>query len=173
MGNELDADLISGACPESISDHPKLALSWLSQFACFLRFHFPTFLFRKKSQTPIMTPKPRPQAKSYFIWFSSYHLSPEKVGTYGFSLRIFRFHCFSRALTSEKLQKHLFHFKPSRIYFKETLFQTGTPCRVHSNCLDPGFSDLFWTWGNLAAEAGGTGWPALGEPAGAGSTTRP
>ena len=35
MGNELDADLISGACPESISDHPKLALGWLSQFAHF------------------------------------------------------------------------------------------------------------------------------------------
>ena len=40
MGNELDADLISAACPESISDHPKLALGWLSQFAYFPTFHF-------------------------------------------------------------------------------------------------------------------------------------
>ena len=55
----------SGACPESISDHPKLALGWLSQFAYFLRFHFPTFF--RKIQPPIMTPEPRPQAKSYFI----------------------------------------------------------------------------------------------------------
>ena len=30
-------------CPESISDNPKSALGWLSQFAYFLRFHFQTF----------------------------------------------------------------------------------------------------------------------------------
>ena len=78
MGNELDADLISGACPESISDHPKLALGWLSQVAYFIfemsrsiTFFFYVCLFvcvrKKKNISPIMTPEPRPQAKSYFI----------------------------------------------------------------------------------------------------------
>ena len=58
-------DLEPSTCPESISDNPKLALGWLSQFADFLKFNFPTSF--EKSQPPIMTPKPRPQAKSYFI----------------------------------------------------------------------------------------------------------
>ena len=47
LGNILYADLIPGACPESISDHPKLALGWLSQFAYFFEIslfvHFRTF----------------------------------------------------------------------------------------------------------------------------------
>ena len=48
MGDKLDADLIEGVCPESISDHPKLALGRLSQVAYFLKFHRPAF-FSKKS----------------------------------------------------------------------------------------------------------------------------
>ena len=36
-------DMEPSTCPESISDNPKSALGWLSQFAYFLRFHFQTF----------------------------------------------------------------------------------------------------------------------------------
>ena len=36
-------DMEPSTCPESISDNPKSALGWLSQFAYFLKFHFFTF----------------------------------------------------------------------------------------------------------------------------------
>ena len=96
----------------------------------------------RKSQPPIMTPEPRPQANSYLIWFSSYHLSPKKMLATDFVLRIFWFHCFSRALTSKNWPNPLFQIKPSQALSKEILFQTGTPCQGSFNFLYHGVPDL-------------------------------
>ena len=126
----------------------ELALSCLSQVAYFLRFYIPTF-FRRKTQPPIRPPKPRPQANSYFRWFSSYHLSPQKMLAKDLFLRIFQFHCFSRALTSENWPNPLFQIKPSQAISKEILFQASTPCQGSFNSLFRWTSDLS-IWAELS-----------------------
>ena len=58
-------------------------------------------------------------------------------------------------------QKPLFHFKPSGIHFKETLFQTSTPCRVPPKELISWDFRPFYTSQGL--ETPGSFWPLLGE----------
>ena len=141
MGTKSYADLISGACPESISDHPKFGPK-LAITICLL-FEIPLSNISRKHQPPIMTPEPRPQAKSYFIRFSSYHLSTQKNVSYGVSLRIFRFHCFSRALTSKKLQKPVFFILSLPGFILKRLCSRQVPhVGSHPNSLYPGISDL-------------------------------
>ena len=105
-----------------------------------IRWFLPN-MFRK-IQPPVRPPQPQPQAKSYFKWFSSYHISPQTMLGKTFLLWILRFHCFSRALTSENWPNPLFQIKPSQALSKEILFQTGTPCQGSFNFLFRGVPDL-------------------------------
>ena len=96
-----------------------------------------------------MTPEPRPQANSYFRWLSSYHIFQTNMLPRKTTLRILRFHCFSRALTSENCPNPLFQIKPSQALSKEILFQTGTPCQVSFNSFYRGISNLsIWVKGS-------------------------
>ena len=114
------AHLISGLCPESISEHPGLDFSsWPSAagiIRCFSRTIF------EKLDLP------------YALW----NFVQEQTVTSGdplllnFFFLMFRFQDINKFRTSGNNTKPLFHFKPSGIHFTETLFQTSIPCRVPS-----------------------------------------
>ena len=90
MGNELDTDLISGACPESISDHPKLALGWLSH----IYFWNVTLSLSNIFSNGAHNVRPlelRPQGKSNFRWSSPTSFFCKKAFPHGFLPRCSRF----------------------------------------------------------------------------------
>ena len=104
LGNELDADLISGACPESISEHPGSVFSswpWAAGNIRFLFFKLVLFNFSifsfSKSQPPVGPPEFRPRANTYFRWFSTYQFFQRKFGLETFFFVIFRFHDHKKA----------------------------------------------------------------------------
>ena len=58
-----------------------------------------------------------------------------------FLLRISRCHCCSQGLTSENYPNPLFQIRPSHMFSKGMLFQTGTPCQGPFNFLYHGVPD--------------------------------
>ena len=140
-------DMEPPTCPESISEPPRIHI-WQSHVGLpklaisrrYYKIFFPNYFW--KSRPPIGPLEFRPRANSYFRWSSTYQLFQKKFGLDTFFFLIFRFQDNNKFRTSENNQKHLFHFKPSGIYFTETLFQTGTPCRATFYFFFRGFPDL-------------------------------
>ncbi len=76
FGNTLYADLISGVCPESISEHPRLVFSSWPWAAGNIRFVLEPFF--RRNPPPVSPLELSPRAKSYFRWFSTYNCFPQK-----------------------------------------------------------------------------------------------
>ena len=113
---------------------PRVGLPKLAMSRRYYKIFLPNFFVSKKSTSH------RPsgissKSKSYFRRSSTYQLFKNKFGLETVFFLIFRFQDINKFPTSGNHKKNIFHFKPSGSHFKETLFQTSTPCRIPSRWL--------------------------------------
>ena len=135
---------------------PRLAITICLFFEILLSNIF------QKSQPPIMTPKPRPQAKSYFIWFSSYHLSQNKNRYLRIFLKDFSISLLQPSSYLRKFTKSLFFILSLHWFILKRLCSRQVP---HVGSTPIALSWIFRPFlnlGNQSWEPGGIGWPATG-----------
>ena len=103
-----------------------------------------------KKENLIRPPEPRPQAKSYFRWFSSYQRSQRKTLAKDFFLRIYLQNLTLAGPLPPKIDQTLFfNWSLPRPFLKRFCSRQVPHVGSHPNSLYPGIPDLsIWVKGS-------------------------